>query len=121
MAYRSSTSANISGAGAKSVAVPAGAASGDIAIIAITLDDGTSVIEDADFPTDFSPLVAQVNLTLDNQRIRVGWKRLTGADSGSYTFGTISGTSGLIACALFSGRHATDPPVPSTLASSNAA
>lgn len=121
MAFVAATSANITGAGTKQVAVPGGAAAGMIATIGISLDDGSSIIEDGDFPTDFSPFQAQTNLTHDGQRIRWAWKRLTGADSGNYVFGTISGTSGQIMCWLHSGRHPTDPPEISTAATNNSA
>lgn len=110
MAYRDSTTA--SGASATpAVTVPTGAASGDIAILWATIDATAADFQVADWPTGFTELT-EVTLTGDGQSIAVGWKRLTGADSGSYTFGNLGASADWVCqCVLFSGRHATDPPV----------
>lgn len=110
MAYVDSTT----GTGASAtpaVAVPSGVQSGDIVILVASIDQVDAVFDTADWPTGFTEL-AEVNLTEDGQSAAVGWKRLTGADSGSYTFGNVGQTADWVCQAIaFSGRHATDPPV----------
>lgn len=125
MAYHDSTTA--SGANqTPAVAVPnAGGASplaaDDIVILVATTDSVDAVFDTADWPTGFTEL-GEVNLTGDGQSVAVGWKRLTGADTGSYTFGNLGGgaTPDWVCQAYsFRGRHATDPPVISTIATNN--
>ena len=122
MAYHDSTTA--SGANqTPAVAVPnAGGASplaaDDIVILCATTDSVDAVFESTDWPTGFTEL-GEVNLTGDGQSVAVGWKRLTGADTGSYTFGNLAGgaTPDWVCQAYaFRGRHTTDPPVISTIA-----
>ena len=127
MAYHDSTT----GSGASqtpAVAVPnAGGASplaaDDIVILVATTDNVDAVFDAADWPTGFTEL-GEVNLTGDGQSVAVGWKRLTGADTGSYTFGNLGGgaTPDWVCQAYaFRGRHTTDPPVISTIATNDAA
>ncbi len=118
MAYRSSSTGSGNGF-QPATAVPAGAASGDIMILAATIDASAAVFDTGDWPTGFTEL-SEVGMTLDGQRAAIGWKRLSGADSGSYTFGDVGSIGDWIAQAYaFSGRHATDPPTLTT-ATSNA-
>lgn len=110
MAYRDSTTA--SGASATpSVAVPAGVAIGDIVILACATDASAADFQAADWPTGFTEL-EDSNITADGQSFGIAWKRLTAADSGSYTLGNIGASADWVCQAFaFSGRHATDPPV----------
>lgn len=116
MALRSTSSSTSS----LTVPVPASAAIDDIAIIVATVDTAAAVFETADWPAGFAEL-AQADVTRDGQTCAVGWKRLTAADSGIYTFGSPGASIGIIHCLLFSGRHATDPPVVSSNAIDNTA
>ena len=118
MAYRDSTS-NSGSSDTPNVAVPTGVAADDIVILAATMDNSTVTIDAADWPTGFTEL-AETALTLDGQRCTAGWKRLTGADSGSYTFGSWGGAHSWICQAYaYSGRDTTAPPVASTIAVNN--
>lgn len=88
-------------------------------ILAATIDSGTAAFDVADWPSGFTEL-AETKVTFDGQTCAVGWKRLSGADAGSYTFGNIGASADWLAQAFaFSGRHATDPPVVSATAAVN--
>jgi hypothetical protein len=93
-----------------SVAVPASVAADDIALLACTIDTQTADFAVGDWPTGFTEL-HDVNCTAEGQSTALGWKRLTGADSGSYTFADL-GASGDWICevTILRGRHTTDPP-----------
>jgi len=127
MAYHDSTTGSGSSL-TPAVAVPnAGGASplqaDDIVILVATIDTATADFATADWPTGFTELAEQA-LSGDGHTMAVGWKRLTGADTGSYTFGSVGGgTTPDWVCQAFAfrGRHATDPPVVSATALSNAA
>ncbi len=120
MAYRDSTSATGNSA-TPSVAVPAGVAADDIVIIAISYDLTAAAVDPADLPTGFTEL-AETDITADGHTAWVGWKRLTGADAGSYTFGSLGSAADWVCQAFaFSGRHTTNPPVVSTTAVQNTA
>lgn len=118
MGYLSSTT-NAGNSATPSTAVPAGVASGTIILLACSIDNTAALFDPADWPTGFTEL-SEVGTTADGQRMAIGWKRATGADSGSYTFGNL-GSSGDWVCqaVAFSGRHATNPPVVSTAATNN--
>lgn len=108
-----------------STAVPAGPQADDIVILVATIDVAAAVFEVGDWPTGFIEL-GEVDLTGDGQSIAIGYKRLTGADAGSYTFGDLqNGTAGALntiaQAYLFRGRHTTNPPEISTIAANNAA
>jgi hypothetical protein len=122
VAYLDSTTA--SGASpTPSVAVPAGVQADNIVILVCGMDDATAVFETADWPAGFTEL-GEVTLTGDGQEVAVGWKRLTGADSGSYTFGSVTANPSpdwVCQAYAFSGRHKLSPPVISTIAENNAA
>lgn len=113
MAYRDSTTASGNSA-TPSVAVPAGVQIGDIVILACAIDVLAAVFDTADWPTGFTEL-AESDVTADGHSAAIGWKRLSAADSGSYTFGNLGATGDWVCQATaFSGRHATNPPVAST-------
>lgn len=109
MALRQSTSNN-GASGSINTTVPAGVQSGDIVILSATNDyvgyDFASIK-----PSGFTTLYTSA-ITTDGQTVWIGWKRLTGADSGSYTF-TDAGNPGAWVCqaVALSGRHATNNPV----------
>lgn len=113
MAYRSSSQAT-GGSATPSTPVPAGVQAGDIVILACALDSASALFDTADWPTGFTEL-NETHLTIDGQEAAVGWKRLTGADSGTYTFGNL-GASGDYVCMAFafSGRDTGNPPTLTT-------
>lgn len=113
MAYRDSTT-NSGSSTTPSVAVPSGVVSGDIVILIASTDASAASFDIADFPTGFTRFVND-DITGDGQSVGIGWKRLTGSDAGSYTFGNVGANADWVCQAFaFSGRHATDPPVIST-------
>ena len=90
-------------------------ASGDIVILFCAIDAQAAAFDPADLPSSFTELI-ETDITADGHTAWVGWKRLTGADSGSYTFGDVGATADWVCQAFaFSGRHATNPPVASTV------
>lgn len=93
------------------MAVPADVEADDIVLLICGIDHLDADFQTADWPEGFEEL-QEANLTLDGHSAALGWKRLTEADAGSYTFGNL-GQSGDWICqaAAFSGRHASDPPV----------
>jgi hypothetical protein len=110
VAYRSSTS-NFLASGTPTTTVPAGVASGDVVIWWCTYDSsGVSTVA----PTGFTILDTQ-SLTFDGDTLCVAYKMLTGADSGSYTGGTSNGNHDTCNAVAFSGRHASNVPVISTV------
>lgn len=101
-----------------SVAVPASTAINDIMVLACSCDDA-AVVWATKYPAGFVSL-GDVAITADGQRASVGWKRLTGADSGTYTFSTIGGGEEWLVHAIrFTGRDTTNPPVASTAVVNN--
>jgi hypothetical protein len=121
VAYRSSSTNTGTGA-TPNTAVPAGVAIDDIVLLASTMDVNGAPSYSGKFPTGFT-MLNETKLTLDGQTAAIGWKRLTAADSGSYTFAdTSAGPTVPWVCQAFafSGRHTTNNPANST-ASSNAA
>lgn len=120
MAYRNSTSAGGGATTTVTVAVPAGAATDDIAILAISTDIG--ITQTITWPSGFTQLDDTLISGPDAQVYASAWKRLTGADSGNYVATLSSSTNDHLAeCALFSGRHTTNAPVASTLATNTTA
>lgn len=119
MAYRSS-STNSGNSATPSVAVPTGVQIGDIVLIGTSIDNSSAVFDSGDYPTGFTEL-HDVDVTADGHSVSLSWKRLTAADSGTYTFGDL-GASGDWVCqaVAFSGRHATDPPVSTSNVSNTA-
>lgn len=112
MAYRDSTSA-VGDTATPAVAVPAGVAANDIIILVATIDSGSPFAPGV-FPSGFTE-IAEANVTADGHTSAVGWKRTTGADSGSYTFSALPSAANWVCQAFaFSGRHTTNPPVVST-------
>lgn len=113
---RVALAAYVSSAGASgnsttpSVAVPSGAASGIIAILAIGFDTSTPTVT---LPAGFTNCTnSPLRVTAEGQTVVAAWKRLSGVDSGTYDV-TLSGaaTDWVIGVAFFSGRHASNDPV----------
>lgn len=121
MAFRSASSSTGNSA-TPSTVVPAGVTANDIVILAASIDSTPALFDPADWPAGFTEM-SEVGLTLDGQRAAVGWKRPTGADTGSYTFGNLGIASAVWVCEAFSfsGRHTTNPPVISADATNNTA
>lgn len=114
MAYRSSSS-NAGNSTTPSTPVPAGVAADDIVILTAEFDNVTAAFDPADWPTGFTEL-NESDTTFDGNTAAIGWKRLTGADAGSYTFGAVDAGAHDWVCQAyaFSGRHVTNPPTLST-------
>lgn len=109
MAYRSSTNTAYTTSATETSAVPAGAAIDDIAIVDLYLESGFgyTVTPPAGFALDVTATRTGAN-AWNQYRY---WKRLTAADTGTYTF-SISGASSahMSVCALFSGRVTSGSP-----------
>lgn len=127
MAFHDATS-NTGQSPTPSVAVPNGGGAAplqadDEVYIICTIDASAADFQTADWPTGFSELDEGGVAVHDGQRAAVGWKRLTGADTGTYTFGSVSGGTPWFCCVAiaFRGRHTTNPPVISTIATNTAA
>ncbi len=88
------------------VPVPTGAASGDIALVALEQwESGNPTVTQA---TGFTEII---NVASGSQKLKVSWKRLTGADSGNYTF-SWTGTQFTIGeCILITGGITSGSPV----------
>lgn len=113
MAYRSSTAAS-GDSTTPSTTVPASVAANDIVILVVCVDSA-AVDFTGKYPSGFTEL-ADVDITLDGQSAAVAWKRLTGADAGSYTCSAMGVSAGWNCAAFaFSGRDTGNPP---TLSSS---
>lgn len=97
--------------GTPSIAVPSGVAAGDIVVLVIQRDVAGATFT---WPTGFTQL-KDIDQTGDGGSVGIAWKRLTGADAGTYTFGaTVGSAAWLMAAVPLTGRHATDPPTIST-------
>jgi hypothetical protein len=108
VAYRSSslTGTSDSFIASINVPVPTGAAAGDIALVAIGRWESSNPAITA--PSGFTQITQVVS---GNNKLAVFWKRLTGADSGSYTF-TWSGQQWSLGQAmLITGALASGDPV----------
>lgn len=103
-------STNNGASGSINCPVPTGVQAGDIVILTAT-NDYVGYDFASRKPTGFTTLYTSA-VTTDGQTVWIGWKRLTGADSGSYTF-TDAGNPGAWVCQAVAlrGRHATNPPV----------
>lgn len=102
------------GAGA-AITVPSGAAALHIATVGIYLESTAPITPPAGFTNKAS---LQTSATARG-RLDVFWKRLTGADSGTYSF-TFSSTFRSAACGLWSGRVTTGDPFDGFVAGSTA-
>lgn len=119
MAIRGTATTAGANSSTASVAVPTGVQSGDIVILTCTVDR-----TDIDLTTKWPANFVNINMgtaTGDGQRVGAAYKRLTGADSGSYTLSGLGFATEWICQAIaFSGRHATNNPVASLATDSSA-
>jgi hypothetical protein len=93
-----------------STAVPTGVAIGDIVVLACELDSATITFT-GKWPTGFTQLVGVAG-TKDGAQFGIAWKRLTAADTGSYTLTALSASIEWAITAIpLTGRHATNAPV----------
>jgi hypothetical protein len=117
MAFRN---ANIATGESTSPAVAStGVVSGDIAMLYYCMDQSGRT---PTWPTGFTQL-GIVDLTVaDGGHGAFAWKRAGGSEPGTYTITTdaVSTPDWVCGVSLFSGRHATNPPVASTLSESDA-
>jgi hypothetical protein len=104
------------------VAVPTGTAADYIVVLKVTwaaqLDMSTS------WPAGFTSLYSSSagNGYVGDGSQAWAWKRLTGADSGTYDMADLGTANNWVMIAeLYSGRHTTDPPVFSTFAKNTGA
>lgn len=109
MAFRSSTNAVGTAVATINIAVPASAATDDIAILVVNIDGtGHGTIT---WPSGFTLLDNSTVASPDGHTQACAWKRLTGADSGNYTVSWTGSNDVVGQCDLFSGRHTSNPPV----------
>jgi hypothetical protein len=108
MAFRSSSLLAIGGSAVTTAAVPvpAGAANLDIAAVGLYMESAAAVTP----PAGFTNKVSLQTSPTTRGRLDVFWKRLTGADSGTYTFTWTGATFRSAACGLWSGRITTGDP-----------
>lgn len=112
MGFRSSTAIASPGNGTSAVlTVPAGAAVDDIAVVGLYIESTAAVTP----PSGFTQKADLQTSATARGRLVVFWKRLTAADSGSYTF-TWSGSAwrGGV-CGLWSGRVTSGDPFDGTV------
>lgn len=107
VAYRSSSATGSSDALVSSVnvPVPSGAAANDIAIVAIEQFEsfGAAI-------TPASGFTEKLTVEDGVERMKVFWKRLTGSDSGSYTFSWSGSIYTMAHCILMTGAKTSGDP-----------
>lgn len=89
--------------------VPAGAASGDIALLCITQWESTNPV--VTWPTGFTE---KINFASGSSKLKVAWKRLTGADTGNYVASWTGSQWNMGHCVLITGGVATGDPIEAT-------
>lgn len=111
MAFRSSS--NLAGASGTSAAVPVptGAASGDIAVVGLYMESTATVTP----PSGFTSKADLRTSASARGGLVVYWKRLTAADSGTYSFTWTGSTWRGAVCGLWSGRIASGDPFDGTV------
>jgi hypothetical protein len=115
--YRSSS---ISGVGDSlgsscTIPVPAGAAADDIALLAIEQWESTNPT--VTWPSGFTEVVSAIT---GSQKLKVAWKRLTGADTGNYVPSWTGSQWTMGHCILITGGIATGDPIEATNTASGA-
>lgn len=119
MAFRNATS--LTGTSTTpNTAVPTGAAIDDIVLLFASVDSTTATFA-TKWPAGFTA-IADIDLTHDGQAEGWAWKRLTAADTGSYTLAAVGISTQWICMAVcLSGRDTTNPPVFSAATQNNTA
>lgn len=117
VAFRSSSTTGTSDAFVTSlnVPVPSGAASGDIALLAI--EQWESANPTVTWPSGFTQVINQVS---GSQKLRVAWKRLTAADTGNYTPTWTGSQWSQGQCILLTGGKASGDPIGSNTVTGSA-
>jgi hypothetical protein len=111
VAYVNSSNLTGSASATAAVPVPSGAASGQIAVVGIYKENTAAVTPPAGFT-----LKATLNTTATARgSLYVFWKRLTGADSGTYSFSWTGADWRAAVCGLFSGRVGSGDPFDGTV------
>lgn len=107
MAFRSSSL--LAGATVASIAipVPSGAANLDIAVAGFYMESAAAI---TGVPTGFTNKVSLQTSVATRGRLDVYWKRLSAADTGTYTFSWTGATFAAAACGLWSGRITSGDP-----------
>lgn len=126
IALRSSTSSGgDSFSSSKAVSVPAGAAIGDIAVLTVETWTGSAepTVTNWGGFTEWTGAHTTMATTssVGNQSIRKAWKRLTAADTGTYTVTFSATTWNAVDCEMISGALASGDPIdgsPSTATAS---
>ena len=112
MAYRSSAIGTGVATSTPSVAVPTGAVSGDIIILACTVDATSG----STLPAGFTQFGTDAGLTFDGETSQLAWKVYAG-EAGPYNWTGAQANSWAAYAVAFSGRSGT--PVASSVAQSN--
>lgn len=118
VAYRSSSNTGTSDSYVTSVnvPVPSSAATNDIAVVA--LEQWEVADPTVTLPSGFAQLTSHLS---GQQKLKVFWKRLAGADSGNYTF-TWSGSQWTMGhCILLTGVKTSGDPIGSNFNNANSA
>lgn len=116
--YRSASSTGVSDnlVSSINVPVPSGAASGDVALVALEMwEIGNPTVT---APSGFTLLTTVIS---GSQKLKVFWKRLTGADTGNYTFSWTGSQWTIGHAALFTGVLSSGDPIGSNFNSATAA
>lgn len=107
MAFRSSTNITPGNGTSFAISVPTGAASGDIAVVTMYCEVEDTITAPSGFTQKSDPRAGTAATT---GRLIVFWKRLTAADTGTYTFSWTNTSWRDASCALFSGRSTSGDP-----------
>src|SRR5690349_10024956 len=110
MTYRSSSSLAGTSTTSAAIPVPTGAAIGDIAVVGLYMESAASVTP----PSGFTLKVSLQTSVASRGRLDVFWKRLTAADTGTYSFSWTGATWRAGVCGMWSGRVATGDPFDAT-------
>lgn len=117
MAYRSSSILSGASTTSGAIAVPAGAANLDIAVVGFYLESTAAITP----PAGFTQKVALTTSAGSHGGLTVFWKRLTGADSGTYSFSWTGAAWREAVCGLWSGRATTGDPFDGTVGTAESA
>ena len=109
MAFLSSSQLAISNTATAAVPVPSGAAADDVAVVGLYIESTTAVTP----PSGFTQKDSDTTNAGTEGGLRVYWKRLTGADSGTWDF-TFSTSWAGAAAVLHRGRITTGDPFDGT-------
>lgn len=114
--YRSSDTSGTadSQSTSKTCPVPSGAAAGDIALLCLEQWQSSGTDPTVAWPSGFTEIVNTLYTNSGNMRLKVAWKRLTGADSGSYTMTWGTTQWNMAHCILITGGLASGNPVDAT-------